>query len=58
MTVDTITWTYISLCSLTYIVAEVAHCGQADAELRGHEETFGEPSGVMDYEEERSRPKR
>uniref|UniRef100_A0A1J3CQB7 COP9 signalosome complex subunit 7 n=1 Tax=Noccaea caerulescens TaxID=107243 RepID=A0A1J3CQB7_NOCCA len=31
---------------------------KADAELRGHEETFGEPSGVMDYEEERSRPKR
>ncbi|VVB06758.1 unnamed protein product [Arabis nemorensis] len=31
---------------------------KAEAELRGHEEIFGEPSGVMDYEEDRSRPKR
>lgn len=49
---------YICLCSLTYIVAEVAHYGQADVEFRGQEEIFGEPSGVMEYEEDRSRPKR
>lgn len=42
---------------LTYLVAEV-HCKQADAELRGHEEVYSEPGGVMDYEEDRSRPKR
>lgn len=46
----------ICLCSLTYIVAEVAHSEQT--EFRGQEEIFGEPSGVMDYEEDRSRPKR
>ncbi|KAL6008430.1 COP9 signalosome complex subunit 7 [Asimina triloba] len=43
---------------LTYLVAEV-HCKQADVELRGHEEiVYSEPGGVMDYEEDRSRPKR
>lgn len=43
---------------LTYLVAEV-HCKQADPELRGHEEVvYSEPGGVMDYEEDRSRPKR
>lgn len=31
---------------------------KADGDLRGHEEIFSGPSGVMDYEEERVRPKR
>ncbi|CAH8273684.1 unnamed protein product [Arabidopsis lyrata] len=31
---------------------------KADVEFRGQEEIFGEPSGVMEYEEDRSRPKR
>ncbi|CAN0921858.1 COP9 signalosome complex subunit 7 [Linum grandiflorum] len=30
---------------------------KADAEFRGHEEIYSEPGGVMDYEEDRSRPK-
>ena len=46
-----------SMC-LTYIVAEVTHCKQADIDFRGHEEIYSEPGGVMDYEEDRSRPKR
>ncbi|PON60850.1 Proteasome component (PCI) domain containing protein [Parasponia andersonii] len=31
---------------------------KADIEFRGHEEIYSEPGGVMDYEEDRSRPKR
>ncbi|PIN20679.1 hypothetical protein CDL12_06637 [Handroanthus impetiginosus] len=31
---------------------------KADIDFRGHEEIFAEPSGVMDFEEDRSRPKR
>ncbi|XP_050156672.1 COP9 signalosome complex subunit 7-like isoform X2 [Malus sylvestris] len=31
---------------------------QADVDFRGHEEIYSEPGGVMDYEEDRSRPKR
>ncbi|CAN1145956.1 COP9 signalosome complex subunit 7 [Linum perenne] len=31
---------------------------KADADFRGHEEIYSEPGGVMDYEEDRSRPKR
>eukprot|EP00257_Ricinus_communis_P024294 XP_015584465.1 COP9 signalosome complex subunit 7 isoform X1 [Ricinus communis] len=31
---------------------------KADIEFRGHEEIYSESSGVMDYEEDRSRPKR
>ncbi|CAI9769341.1 unnamed protein product [Fraxinus pennsylvanica] len=31
---------------------------KADNEFRGHEEIFSEHGGVMDYEEDRSRPKR
>ncbi|KAI9181016.1 hypothetical protein LWI28_010379 [Acer negundo] len=31
---------------------------KADVDLRGHEEIYSEPGGVMDYEEDRSRPKR
>ncbi|PIN22783.1 COP9 signalosome, subunit CSN7 [Handroanthus impetiginosus] len=31
---------------------------KADIDFRGHEEIFTEHSGVMDYEEDRSRPKR
>jgi hypothetical protein len=48
---------YWSTC-LTYIVAEVTHCKQADIDFRGHEEICAESGGVMDYEEDRSRPKR
>ena len=43
---------------LTYVVAEVTNCEQADIDFRGHEEIYSEPGGVMDYEEDRSRPKR
>ncbi|KAD3068733.1 hypothetical protein E3N88_36613 [Mikania micrantha] len=43
---------------LTYFVAEVTNSEQADIDLRGHEEMFPEPGGVMDYDEDRSRPKR
>lgn len=42
---------------LTYIVAEVTNCKQAD-DFRGQEEIYSEPGGVMDYEEDRNRPKR
>ncbi|KAL6130613.1 hypothetical protein ACLB2K_068992 [Fragaria x ananassa] len=31
---------------------------KADNDFRGHEEIYSEPGGVMDYEEDRSRPKR
>ncbi|XP_009389096.2 COP9 signalosome complex subunit 7 isoform X1 [Musa acuminata AAA Group] len=31
---------------------------QADLDLRGHEESFSESGGMMDYEEDRIRPKR
>ncbi|XP_022959597.1 COP9 signalosome complex subunit 7-like isoform X2 [Cucurbita moschata] len=31
---------------------------KADIDIRGHEEVYSEPGGVMDYEEDRSRPKR
>ncbi|CAN6981987.1 unnamed protein product, partial [Brassica rapa subsp. trilocularis] len=31
---------------------------KGDIDSRGHKEIFGEPSGVMDYEEDRIRPKR
>ncbi|CAH8336817.1 unnamed protein product [Eruca vesicaria subsp. sativa] len=31
---------------------------KGDIDSRGHKEMFGEPSGVMDYEEDRIRPKR
>ncbi|KAL5150593.1 COP9 signalosome complex subunit 7 [Glycine soja] len=37
---------------------EVTHCKQADIDFRGHEEICSESGGVMDYEEDRSRPKR
>lgn len=47
-----------SMC-LTYMVAEVTNFKQEDTEFRGHEEiSYAEPGGVMDYEEDRSRPKR
>ncbi|KAL6124499.1 hypothetical protein ACLB2K_077011 [Fragaria x ananassa] len=38
--------------------SEVPPCKQADNDFRGHEEIYSEPGGVMDYEEDRSRPKR
>ncbi|XP_061375869.1 COP9 signalosome complex subunit 7 isoform X1 [Gastrolobium bilobum] len=43
---------------LTYVVAEVTPYKQADIDFRGHEEICSESGGVMDYEEDRSRPKR
>ena len=44
-----------SMC-LTYMVTEV---NQADLDLRGHEEMMcSEAGGLMDYEEDRARPKR
>lgn len=45
------------LVDVAYIVAEVTNCKQAD-DFRGHEEICSEPGGVMDYEEDRTRPKR
>eukprot|EP00262_Sarcandra_glabra_P020399 TRINITY_DN809_c0_g1_i3.p1 TRINITY_DN809_c0_g1~~TRINITY_DN809_c0_g1_i3.p1 ORF type:complete len:259 (-),score=37.44 TRINITY_DN809_c0_g1_i3:161-937(-) len=40
-------------------VEEVKKTLKADIDLRGHEEiVYSEPGGVMDYEEDRSRPKR
>ncbi|KAM7260761.1 hypothetical protein ACFE04_026236 [Oxalis oulophora] len=44
--------------SLTYVLAEVTNFKQADMEFREHEEVYSEPGGVMDYEEDRGRPKR
>ncbi|KAJ6940111.1 COP9 signalosome complex subunit 7-like isoform X1 [Populus alba x Populus x berolinensis] len=41
-----------------FIFLEVTNCKQADIDFRGHEEIYSEPGGVMDYEEDRSRPKR
>ncbi|XP_024167943.1 COP9 signalosome complex subunit 7 isoform X6 [Rosa chinensis] len=35
-----------------------AYSMKADSDFRGHEEIYSEPGGVMDYEEDRSRPKR
>lgn len=46
------------LVDVSYVVAEVTNCKQADAEFRGHQEVFSEHGGVMDFEEDRSRPKR
>ncbi|XP_022959601.1 COP9 signalosome complex subunit 7-like isoform X5 [Cucurbita moschata] len=46
------------LVDVPYIMAEVTNCKQADIDIRGHEEVYSEPGGVMDYEEDRSRPKR
>lgn len=43
---------------LTYSVAEATNCKQADVDFRGHEEIYSESGGVMDYEEDRGRPKR
>ncbi|RVW32309.1 COP9 signalosome complex subunit 7 [Vitis vinifera] len=40
------------------VKVKVTHCKQADIDFRGHEEIYSEPGGVMDYEEDRSRPKR
>ncbi|KAM7512179.1 hypothetical protein LguiB_011054 [Lonicera macranthoides] len=37
---------------------KVTHSKQADFEFRGHEEIYSEPGVVMDYEEDRTRPKR
>ncbi|XP_038907171.1 COP9 signalosome complex subunit 7 isoform X1 [Benincasa hispida] len=37
---------------------EVTNCKQANIDIREHEEIYSEPGGVMDYEEDRSRPKR
>lgn len=48
---------FLSIC-LTYSVAEATNCKQADVDFRGHEEIYSESGGVMDYEEDRGRPKR
>lgn len=46
------------LVDVSYVVAEVTNCKQADIDFRGHEEIFSEHGGVMDFEEDRSRSKR
>lgn len=44
---------------LTYMVAEVTHCKQAEMEFQGYEEIiYSGLGGLMDYAEDRSRPKR
>ncbi|KAK6162650.1 hypothetical protein DH2020_002491 [Rehmannia glutinosa] len=43
------------LVDVSYVVAEVTNCKQADVEFRGHEDVFSEHGGVMDFEEDRSR---
>ncbi|XP_076909433.1 COP9 signalosome complex subunit 7-like isoform X5 [Bidens hawaiensis] len=48
---------YLSM-HVTYFVAEVSNSEQADIDFRGHEEMYPEPGGVMDYDEDRIRPKR
>ncbi|KAF3946021.1 hypothetical protein CMV_027665 [Castanea mollissima] len=45
-------------CKEVHFSQEVTNCKQADIDFRGHEEIYSEPGGVMDYEEDRSRPKR
>lgn len=49
---------YVCRYAFTYVVAEVTNCEQDDIDYRGHEEIFSEPGVVMNYEEDRSRPKR
>lgn len=49
---------YVSRCCLTYVVAEVTKCKQADIDYRGHGENSSEHDGVMDYDQDRNRPKR
>lgn len=49
---------YVGRCCVTYVVAEVTNCKQADIDYRGHEENFSEHGGVMDYEQDRNRQKR
>lgn len=49
---------YVGRCCVTYVVAEVTNCKQADIDYRGHEENFSEHGGVMDYEHDRNRQKR
>ncbi|KAJ0476089.1 hypothetical protein HanHA300_Chr13g0473191 [Helianthus annuus] len=47
----------LKFCYLWDLV-EVTNYEQANIDFRGPEEMFPEPSGVMDYVEDRSRPKR
>ncbi|URD89539.1 COP9 signalosome complex subunit [Musa troglodytarum] len=47
-----------SVLSIRKSYDEVKHFKQADLDLRGHEESFSESGGMMDYEEDRVRPKR
>lgn len=39
-------------------MAEVEQCKQADNDLRGHDDFLSESGGIMDFEEDRIRPKR
>jgi hypothetical protein len=39
-------------------MAEVEQCKQADIDLRGHDDFLSESGGMMDFEEDRIRPKR
>uniref|UniRef100_R7WAG1 Uncharacterized protein n=1 Tax=Aegilops tauschii TaxID=37682 RepID=R7WAG1_AEGTA len=42
----------------SYLIAEVEQCKQADNDLRGHDDFLSESGGIMDFEEDRIRPKR
>ncbi len=43
---------------VSYLMAEVEQFKQADIDLRGHDDFLSEPGGIMDFEEDRIRPKR
>ena len=43
---------------VSYLMAEVEQCKQADIDLRGHDDFLSESGGMMDFEEDRIRPKR
>ena len=43
---------------VSYLMAEVEQFKQADNDLQGHDDFLSESGGIMDFEEDRIRPKR
>jgi COP9 signalosome complex subunit 7 len=43
---------------VSYLMAEVEQFKQADIDIRGHDDYLSESVGIMDFEEDRVRPKR
>jgi len=43
---------------VSYLMAEVEQFKQADIDIRGHDDFLSESGGIMDFEEDRIRPKR